>query len=620
CASGSSLSATPFNTANINTSLAANQTAFGAASAAELGGIIDWVRGKDNIEDENANFSWTDVRASVHGDIIHSRPAVINYNRYSTTTVTDNEDVVAFYGSNDGLFRAVKGGTDASDGYEKWAFIPQELFGKLKRLRDNSPLNTLPPTDTKPKDYFMDGPIGIYQKDANNDGKLVANDGDKVELFIGMRRGGRFIYALDVSNPDDPKLLWKKGCFGSPATCDAGYAELGQTWSEPKLATILDTDGVSKKTVLIFGAGYDAAVEDQDPIPTSGAGATNTVGRGIFVVDAANGNVIWQAGPSPTGATYNKTVSSMTYSIPSDIALLDRNSNGFIDRAYVGDTGGNVWRVDLGDGDPGQWQVNKLASVGYAASATAGNRRKFLYPPDVVASSDPNGAFDAVLTGTGDREHPLQGLGDTNHPTGNAVANSYYMFKDRSTGSTFTGNGSGPSGTIVAADLFDVTNNATGAQSVPASDKGWVLNLAAAEKVVASSTTLAGATYFNTHQPTFPGPGSCGTLGQARLYTIDFQNGAAFNDTNGNGNIEASDRYYGGSGGNTLTGLPSSPVAAIVPLKVVNGQTVIMSGGGQTTAKPDGQKQVVCQTGTHCIQAPGAFGERIRTWWQQLFD
>jgi Tfp pilus tip-associated adhesin PilY1 len=42
----------------------------------------------------------------------------------------------------------------------------------------------------------------------------------------------------------------------------------------------------------------------------------------------------------------------MTYSIASDLAAIDRNADGFIDRVYAPDTGGNVWRVDVDDPDP----------------------------------------------------------------------------------------------------------------------------------------------------------------------------------------------------------------------------------------------------------------------------
>ena len=57
----------------------------------------------------------------------------------------------------------------------------------------------------------------------------------------------------------------------------------------------------------------------------------------------------------------------MKYSIPSDVAALDRDRDGYVDRIYVGDTGGNIWRVDVGDASLANWTVNKLATVGYDA-------------------------------------------------------------------------------------------------------------------------------------------------------------------------------------------------------------------------------------------------------------
>src|SRR5262249_7003760 len=206
CAAGTVFSstagtATSFDDSNtLITAAAVTPFGYTTLTAAERNALSNWVRGQDNATDENLDGSMTDARASIHGDVLHSRPAVVNYNR----TPGDN-DVVIFYGANDGMFRAVKGGTGATDGYEKWSFIPSEFFNRVKRLRDNSPANST----ASPKTYFADGAVAVYIYDANNDGKLVAADGDKVYLFIGMRRGGRFMYALDVSDPDTPKVLWQ---------------------------------------------------------------------------------------------------------------------------------------------------------------------------------------------------------------------------------------------------------------------------------------------------------------------------------------------------------------------------------------------------------------------------
>ena len=714
CANGTVFSSTAGAATSFDsTNALITQSALGATDATERANIINWARGTDNL-DENANASTTDVRASLHGDVLHSRPGVVNYNRFG-----DNDDVVIFYGSNDGTFRAVRGGqkpaaatsaqmTSAYSGYEKWAFIPQEFFGGLKRLRDNSPVINPPsaalqvsysvtlaagtttasgltaaqqatltigmgvtgtgipagtvvasfPTSTavtlskpatvtgsvgatfisEPKPYFMDGSVNVFVCDQNSsaaptadlltrcrsgtgNGMLQAGDNDLVQLFVSMRRGGRYLYALDVTDPDAPKFLWKKGCPSvlSNSGCDTGYGELGQTWSAPKPALInyksTPTDTAATKLVLIFGAGYDPAYEDQDPIPASG-GTARSMGRGIFIVDAADGSVLWRAGV--TGTTTNASVSGMTFAIPSDLSTLDTDRDGLIDRMYVGDTGGNIWRVDLADPLAANWTVNKLGSLGYAQSPTNADRRKFLFPPSVVPSRDSNGRYDAVLIGSGDREHPFNGYGDANHPASATVVNRFYMLKDRSVGLGW-GQGSGgllPSApvTIVdpgigntASDFFDATNNNLGLTvTTPALEaaKGWFISLinpdgtGVGEKVVGNAVTLAGTTFFNTNLPTPPVAGVCqANLGEARQYAISFQNAGAVISNTGGVTLTAADRYAVHPGGGFLP----NPVSVVVKLTD--------SSGTATT------KNAIC-VGTACTEVPGPkLQSRLNTYW-----
>ena len=269
----------------------------GTATGVERDNLINWVRGADNFEDENADGSNTDIRASIHGDVLHSRPAVVNYNRFG-----NDDDIYVYYGSNDGIFRSVKGGKNQSDasephpGQEVWGFIPEEHFPDLQRLRNNEPIIS----SANKKPYFADGTIIVHTQDNNADGKIDITDDDDANpdiahLYITMRRGGRLIYALDVSDPMDPKLLWKK------TFTDLGFAELGYTWSAPTVTRLAANGG---EPVLIFGAGYDPAVEDVTPSAITAvdstsvsAGAANYVrsmGRGIYVLDAATGAERWR--------------------------------------------------------------------------------------------------------------------------------------------------------------------------------------------------------------------------------------------------------------------------------------------------------------------------------------
>ena len=626
CTGGTALGSSSDSTFSTANSSNITQALLGAASTAERDSIINWVRGADNIDDENGNGSMTDIRASVHGDVLHSRPAVINYNRSGQPA---DRDIYVFYGGNDGVFHAAKGGSNSADGGEAWGFVPSEFFGQFKRLRDattDSTTNKI--TASNPKKYFMDGPIGIYYLDTNADGRYTDADGDKVQLFIGSRRGGRFIYALDVSDPTAPKFLWKK------TSADTGYGELGYTWSEPKVAKI--NWGGSAKTVLIFGGGYDPTVDDLDPDRTytsvssstsgtttttvttstekkiitdnsssgsvissaivttttdvtsggvttttvSGPTTTNTtynrsMGRALYVVDATDGTVLWRVGRTGSSATLE--VSGFDYSVPADISALDLDGNGYIDTLYFGDTGGNVWRGNISDASSTNWTVTQLASLG----GTGANKRKFLFKPDVVL----NTGYRAILIGSGDREHPL----DT------SVANRFYMLKD-------TGTTSG----LTESSLYDATNNsvqssntATAATAASAilSSSGWYITLATGEKVIGGAISLGGATYFSTNQPSATLPaGSCSNLGLARYYGVNYLNGGALTDINNDGTFTSVDRVTGSS-----IGLPPSPIGISVQI------------GNQTY-------ETVCQ-GTHCEKPPSVkVGQRYRVYWHLDLD
>ena len=589
--------------------------------------LTRWVRGEDNYGDEaslcppgstpgvgNCPNPAVNIRPSVHGDVLHSRPVVINYGgatititatsdsgstrtatasttanigaiggqgnvtfangnicmvtvassstfTYSTTgcgaagaqtAATATPNVMVFYGGNDGVFRAVNGNqvnppssSLPSPGAELWGFIPSEFFGRLKRLHDNSPVLQMPSTPPgiiptpQRKDYFVDGSTGIYQV-VDGAGRTI-----KAYLYLAARRGGRFIYALDVTNPANPQFLWKH------SNADAGFSELGQTWSQPKAAMV---SGYANP-VLIFGAGYDAVAEDTE------APTTDTMGRGIFILDAVTGNLVWSATPTSTvckgiSAPASCSAAGMTYSIPSDITLVDRNNDGKIDRLYVGDVGGNMWRVDFeptGGKTPGFWQAEKLAALGCSTGVCAAGivPRKIFYPPEVLTTTN----FDAVFTATGDREHPLYTdpasvaitnpipyLGSPTYAVSAcAVTNRAYFLKDLATGMDGSGNTVITEQPGTTANLVADPNPYTGTQS------GYYVTFQSCEKSVNAPLVVAGYIYFGTNQAKAPNNHKCEeTLGEATGYKL-----APFTGK------YAAGEYEGG-------GLPPSPVAGVV--------------------------------------------------------
>ncbi|HXI58411.1 MAG TPA: hypothetical protein VNO55_20230, partial [Polyangia bacterium] len=179
---------------------------FSVASTGLPASLVNWVLGQD-VQDENNNLNLTEARPSLHGDEVHSRPQPVDYGGTTGTTV--------YYGSNDGTLRAI----DSSSGAERWAFIAPEFYTPapvlppatptgFSRLMNDSPLINFPSMPTgltpapAPKDYYFDGSIGVYQ----------AVNNSSVWIYPAMRRGGRTIYAFDVTNPASPQFKWKAGC------------------------------------------------------------------------------------------------------------------------------------------------------------------------------------------------------------------------------------------------------------------------------------------------------------------------------------------------------------------------------------------------------------------------
>jgi len=543
--------------------------------------LVNWIRGVDNKEDENASGTLTDVRASVHGDVLHSRPLVINYG--------GSTGIYAFYGANDGTFRATKVGQNeasgSADGQEAWSFVASEHYSTLGRLYNNKPLiKFLGDSSLRtPRDYYFDGNIGVYQ----------SADLATTHIFVSMRRGGRFIYALDVSNPTAPKFLWKKTYNDNDVNGD--FREMGYTWSEPKVVALKKTSGVACKASdastyvrsLIFGAGYDPASDDTtsgNPRPVA------TMGRGVFVMNAADGKLIRLLTP-PADDYAGFSNSTRRYPIPSDVTLLDTDGDGCIDRVYVGDTGAKMHRFDIGDADSANWKAYTIAALGDIGNNGGSNDRKFLYPPEVVLTVIDGNQVAYILAGTGDREQPAS----------TSIQDRFYMMKDAVAVGAAVATSTGTTQAVKESQMTGVTtfNSATSTIDPKASTfRGWYITYDAGEKSVNASLTVAGTTFFGTNMPKAVDPKSCEpNLGIARGYALNFLTGtAAVGDRDKNGSINKSDLYTTFKGG----GLPPTPVSGVVQISESKTVRFVIGGGGSGTEGSviEGVKTQVNPSGT----------------------
>ncbi|MRR53546.1 MAG: hypothetical protein EG822_03405 [Deltaproteobacteria bacterium] len=580
------------------------------ADTTESAELIKFTYGEDAY-DANGNGNTTETRDWVMGDVLHSRPVIVNYASYVFSSLNEENcstnKTLIYVGSNDGMLHAF----NDCDGSEAWSFVPPEVLPYLQNVNnaDNS--------------YFVDSTVSTYIYNKLNDGNINPANGDKVILLFGTRRGGGTAaaptgggyYALDVTDPASPVFLWKI----SNAT--AGFSELAESWSEPKIVKM--KIGTTSTIAAIIGAGYDNANEDgrygatqtfpataagvdttdsgSGAVTSSGtSGPTSPKGRGVYVVQIATlaGTGVPTVATSPTriwGYTYGATVATtasgitdpnMTFSLPSEISAIDSKNTGFADILYAADTGGNIWRFNVGNTNTALWTGKKIFSSNPGSGGSSDKGRKLFYKPSVVTEP----GYRMIYFGTGDREHPLN----------THVVDRMYALKDPNTIST----------TKTESDLLDVTSDAlqtttiaSGIGSVAdllsqltaSTNFGWYIKLDqnSGEKVLAPPTVFNKVVYFTTYAPGASSTDPCvaGNLGTSRLYALNYQTGEAvlnYDKANDSGTLPNKRAIYAGGGilarsdrvKTTGSGIPSGVVVLITP----GGQTKLLTGVGGAIA------------------------------------
>lgn len=596
--------------------------------------LIEWIRGTDSF-DEDADGDTTDNRWPI-ADPLHGSPVALTYGCTGGVAGTpcadtgDNAIIKVFVTGNDGSVRMLNGNNGDNGGEEEWVFYPQQMLAQQAALATNAEGGHA---------YGVDNTPTVIQLDTNGDAMIDPLTGEYVRLFFSMRRGGDSIFALDVT-PDSAVLTDTDGVGGLTPSymwridgSSTKFPNLGQTWSRPKPAVVRvpksggGAGDSELKTVLIFAGGYDTA---QD----GGFGKSN-LGNAIYIVDAETGERIWWASNDEVldgnGDSPNLVLTEMDYPIPSDVALLDTSGDGAINRLYVADLGGQVWRIDLDDqlGGPQSGPADgqddssgaRLAVLSNpdANSANIEDHRKFFYPPDVIQVEDAifsnQASYDLVAIVSGDRSDPLE----------TDVLNRAYGLRDYAVSGALVEGGQVPlrhdgydigDGTIDGdangdseKDLFDTTANLVQvgtsseqnlAKEAMQASSGWFIDLTdsgtkVGEKGLSSPIILAGKLFFTTFLPSTVSDPCLAIEGSGRLYGINAITAAAeFEDWLEGGDdsaFETGDRTYALGGG-----IPSSAV----PIFQEQGVTLLIgTGGGAESVDPD-------------IALP-----RVRTYWYQ---
>jgi type IV pilus assembly protein PilY1 len=433
---------------------------------------------------------------------------------------------VIYVGTNEGMLHCF----DDSDGSEKWAFIPPDLLPQLKNIAEGVG-----------HQYFVDGSPQAYTLDGNSDGDFLDVGTDKVIIIFGERRGGTSYSALDATNPDAPQYLWR---IDNTVT---GFEELGQSWSEPVIGKVRLDDGMGgteDKIVAVIGGGYSP---------------DNSAGRACYVINVLTGALI----KSFTVSDH----ASMTYSIPSEPLAVDTTFDGYINRVYVGDLGGQMWRFGfqrVDDEDTGVENGNVDNWTPRLLFATDTGSPIF-YSPDLVL--EPGYAY--LYFGTGDRTNPCT----------TTATNRLFAVKDRNEDDVAFAARVGAEAKLIEDDLVDLTDNliqdgtseqATQTLTDLTNYDGWYITMeSTGEKILAAPVVIYGMVLFSTFVPdTDP----CSYGGDAYLYAVDYLNGVAvldFDETNEG--LHKSDRSL-----NIGHGIPTEAVVTINAA----GQTVVYVGAG----------------------------------------
>lgn len=543
-----------FNTTNVS---AAN---LGVATTALQSLVIGFFRGEAAYNIENWKL----------GDIFRSKPITIGTPSFFFEDIRDTNKAFASFrsshqrnsnpytgrvvvvGANDGQLHAFK----TSDGSEAWSFVPPSLLTRLKLIAHNTHPTSLTHTS------YVDGPVTVadaWVPATASDGTSKSASDWRTHLLFGLGQGaghgtvstlwsasstctGAFseiysssypnycgYYCLDVTSTENPTLCgYQSGSRWLTFNVSAAAAPyLGAPWSAPMVGRV--KDGGLEKWVAIIGGGY----------PSSGAANS---AKGLFVFDLRNGSLLW---------SYTKANNSgLNYAMPAPPAIVDTDSDGFIDMVYIGDINNNMWRFKFcrsADGD----------------SCTTSNWTGNLFFDSTNAPIRPIYTSATVAKDTYNNVWVYWGTGDKTDPTAPNAQEKLYALKDTDFTSSWRIN-----------NMENITSEGA---TYSGTAQGWYINMTGGgEKILAEPTVFGGVVYWTSYTPP-SGNDPCAQGGEAKLYGVNYTTGAGAIDLGG-GSLARSISIG--------TGIPSAPVVSMRP---GNDGTpdlyVTASGGGGTAAE-----------------------------------
>jgi len=483
-----------------------------ALDADEASDIINFIRGEDisGFRDRKLTVNGQPNKVWKLGDIVNSTPTVVGRPMddvlliYGDQSYLDfakkyeDRETVIYAGANDGMLHAFRGGKfrhgddpgtashekgwveGANLGSELWAYIPHNLLPHLKWLTREDYTHVYY-VDLKPR--VAD--VRIFQSDGDHPGgwgtiliggmRLGGGEISVTDTFDGtheMRTFRSAYFAIDITVPDNPRLLWE---FTHP--------QLGFTLSYPTISKVGDT------WHLIVGSG---------PVDYSG---TSNQRSSIYVLNLRTGSLL-------------RRIEVGENSFMASPISVDMGLDYDVDVIYIGETyqerstwRGKMHRLSTNDSaDPTSWVLSTL------------------FDADGPITSAPTAAVDKmenlwVFFGTGRYLSEEDKADDS--------LQKFYGLKDK---------GGMVSSLFDATDVAVYENGTAGGYpnwndlvDYVRTFDGWFVDLVdQKERSLTKASILGGIVLFTTFTPD---EDICGYGGSGKLYAVYFETGTAYKES-----------------------------------------------------------------------------------------
>ncbi len=454
--------------------------------------LVDYLRGQRQFETFNAPETIAPFRTREHvlGDPINATPAFVQEPRYrfgdavlptydTFKTANASRQAALYIGANDGMLHALDGNT----GSELWAYVPRIIMPKMHTLATANWGAT--------HRFSVDGSPQIMDAYLGGAWKTV--------LVAGLNGGGRGYYALDVTDPASPKVLWE---ICSDATlCQVADADIGYTFGNPVIAKRASDN----KWVAFVTSGLN------NVSPGTGIGY-------MYTLDLA------------TGAILNKVSTGFgSLTAPSGLNRMAGFADNFsFDNTakylYGGDLWGNLWKFDTSTSTPTVLNIVQLKDG-------AGRPQSITTRPELAAIN----GFPVVFVGTG-RYIGVNDLPDPATlvpPQPFAYQNSLYGIKDK--GTTYANFRAG-------ATVMNTINDFGTSRTTSNNKVNWTLqdgwyvdfnpaNSSPGERMNLDPQLVQGTLIVVTNVPSNT---ACTVGGDSWVYQFDYSNGTYVSTSAGN--------------------------------------------------------------------------------------